>query len=305
MKALILLWTVAANLPALAQISKVIVLDSVMISASNSTFDTDAFIERVKNDTTFYKAFKNLRYYPHRVSGKAGVLRPSGMERATMQKVSQQFVNQQKMWMVEQSSSSTGKVIDRKGNHRYFTLQMFDEVFFPTDTVAVSSLIGNYSFEDEDDTRTEGHKNSLKVMMFNPGREVSGVPIVGKKMGIFEADMIPYYDYKLWEYNWQGEVPCVVFSCTAKSEFSKNKTVIKDLTSYFEKETMQVIAREYRVAYRSLLFDFDVRIVVENAVLDQVLVPMLIKYSGFWDIPLQKEERINFEVENTGYQIGE
>ncbi|HPI54459.1 MAG TPA: hypothetical protein PLU10_07170, partial [Chitinophagaceae bacterium] len=38
-----------------------LILDEVMVKAVAGGFDVDGFIQKVKNDTTFYKAFKSLR----------------------------------------------------------------------------------------------------------------------------------------------------------------------------------------------------------------------------------------------------
>ena len=54
-------------------ISSIVLLEAIEITAGDD-FDPALFIERVKADTTYYKAFLNLRYYPHRSSGKLRVL---------------------------------------------------------------------------------------------------------------------------------------------------------------------------------------------------------------------------------------
>ena len=38
-----------------------LVLDEVMIKEVRKGFDVNLFIQKIKNDTTFYKAFKSLR----------------------------------------------------------------------------------------------------------------------------------------------------------------------------------------------------------------------------------------------------
>ena len=43
----------------------VVILDDVIISEEKNGFSVEDFIYYVKNDTTFYKGFKHLRYYQH------------------------------------------------------------------------------------------------------------------------------------------------------------------------------------------------------------------------------------------------
>src|SRR5690606_41789987 len=73
-------------------------------------------------------------------------------------------------------------------------------------------------------------------------------------------------------------------------------TGIKQMRTWFDQETMAVIAREYRIAHASLILDFDIRIRVENALVRGELVPTWIQYEGDWDIPLHKRELVRFQL---------
>lgn len=284
------------------QIGTAITLDSLVITAY-SDFDADDFIKKVVEDTTLYKAFKNLRYYPHNVTAKVVAFNKGGKEKGLLMREGRQHVKNRRMWTTVTSQKTNGKMYSRKGKAKYYTVTMFDKVFFPSDTVPVSNNIGNYSFDADVGTRTEKHKNNLKIMMFNPGQEIMGVPFIGKKMEIFSDDMIQYYDYRLWSHDYKDSIPCLAFTCEAKPEFKDKHTVIKDLTSYFDEETMEIMARDYRLSYYNALFNFDVSIVVEMDRVEGKLVPSVIKYTGFWDIPMNRAEIISFKIENSNYQI--
>ena len=43
----------------------VVILDDIIISEEKNGFSVEDFIYYVKNDTTFYKGFKHLRYFQH------------------------------------------------------------------------------------------------------------------------------------------------------------------------------------------------------------------------------------------------
>ena len=52
---------------------KVIVLDDVVISEEKNGFSVNDFISYVKNDTTFYKAFKHLRFFQHNFKSELNI----------------------------------------------------------------------------------------------------------------------------------------------------------------------------------------------------------------------------------------
>ena len=137
-------------------------------------------------------------------------------------------------------------------------------------------------------------------MMFNPGEDISGVPIVGKKMSIFDNDMVEFYDYKVSIITFNG-IECYQFSCIAKPECKENKTVIKYLATVFHKENMAVLNRQYLMRYKSILFQFDVKINVKNEISNGIITPLSISYTGYWDIPFKTQEKIAFTITNSAY----
>ena len=166
-----------------------------------------------------------------------------------------------------------------------------------------SNQVGSYQAVNEDQSKIQVHKENIRLMMFNPGAAIKDVPFIGDKMAIFDDHMVPFYEYKIWEFNYLDSIPCYAFTVRAKPEFKDDKTVIKELTSYFNKETMQIMKREYHMKYNAMLFDFDVRINADMKQLGQALVPTRIDYRGFWDIPAKKPERIQFRVDCYDYRL--
>ena len=137
--------------------------------------------------------------------------------------------------------------------------------------------------------------------MFNPGEDISGVPLIGKKMSIFDDDMVEYYDYKISLITFNDK-EYYQFSCIAKPEFPKHKTVVKTLVTLFEKETMTVLKRDYEMQYKSILFQLDVKINIENKLKNGIILPVTIKYDGYWNIPFKMQETIRFIIENNNYE---
>lgn len=280
-----------------------VLLDDFVVAASNDGFNVEDFIKQVRTDTTYYKAFQNLRYYGHKSIGNVEVYNRKSKEKGTMDRLGSHHLNNGWHWVVIEEEQTTGKIKNKKGEYRYYTVEMFDNAFYPSDSLRANNSVGDYRKPMTYDSKKQKHKNDIKIMMFNPGAEISDIPIVGKKMAIFDDHMVPYYDYKIWQYDYKGNIPCYAFTCKAKPEFAADKTVIKDLTSYFNIETMEVMKREYHMKYKSLLFEFDVKIDVDLEKIGDALVPVLITYSGFWDVSMKKPEYINFRVKCSDYQI--
>lgn len=280
-----------------------VMLDSLVIHAQTDEFDVNDFIRQVKEDTSYVKAFKNLRYYPHQSEGKITVFSRSAKEKGMMERSASHFLKKGLHWVHIDSETTNGKIKNKKGEYRYYTAELFDAAFYPPDTFYANNAVGSYGQAREHDSKKQKHKNDIKMMMFNPGAAISDIPIVGEKMAIFDDHMVPYYDYKIWQFDYRDSIPCYAFTCKAKPEFRSDKTVIKDLTSYFNMETMEVMKREYHVMYKSALFEFDVHINVDLEKVGTALVPVKINYAGFWDVPLQKAEYVNFVLHTFHWKV--
>lgn len=282
-------------------ISKLVNLKEFVVSASLEDFDVADFIKQVEEDTTFYQAFLNMRYFPHDITSAMSVYEKDESERGTLERKARQFRStDDMMWVVMTFDKTNGKMKKRNGEWRYLTAQMYDELFFPTVKEKVRTYEPTKNQELVKGSSIEKHKAQLKRMMFNPGAEIENVPLIGDKMAIFSNKMMQYYKYSIYAANWKDSIPCVVFSCYVK-EGDEDEVVIRDLTTYFDKDTHEVLSRDYHLVNHSILFDFDITMKVENTRLGGWLVPEFIKYSGFWDIPFKKPEIISFQLKCRNY----
>lgn len=291
----------AAVVSASAQeVVKVINLDEFTVSAANEGFDVADFVDRVRKDTTFYKAFLNLRYFPHQIEGAVAVFKKDESERGTMKRRAMRHLDEGEMMRTEITFEETnGNIRKRNGEWKYLTAEMYDEVFFPEGPVKVSNRIKSTEQELVSGSRIDKHKAQLKRMMFNPGAEIENVPFIGDKLAIFDDHMVPYYDYSIFNASVNG-IDCIAFSCFAK-EGMEDQTVIHDLTSYFDPDTYEVLRRDYRLAYSTILFNFDITMKVENERVNGHLVPKNISYDGDWNALFRKPEIISFRLQCTDY----
>ena len=284
-------------------IVKSVDLGEIVINASLSDLDVNAFMKKVKQDTTFYKSFLNMKYYAHDIKGAVAVYDNDNGEMGTMKRIARQHDEGGKMWVKILKEETNGKIRKRNGDWRYLTAKMYDEVFFPQTPEPVSNRIDKMDQEIVKGNRFDKYESELKKFMFNPGAAIESVPLIGHKMAIFDPDMIPYYDYHIFAYTYQDSIPCIAFNCKAKPDAGENQTVIKEITSYFNKKTGQVMARDYTLSNHTLLFMFDIKMHVENELLDGVLVPTHITYSGEWNMPFHRKEIISFQLVCDNYSI--
>lgn len=272
-----------------------ITLDEVVIRAQSEGFDVSTFVQQVRTDTSFHKAFLNTRYHPHRVVSRLAV---RGKEE---REVARSFVrgrlvrNGERAILELDSVSESGRLRDRRGGHRYLTAEMYEEVFFPKGTFKADNTVAGRKLELERGGRIERYKSELKKFMFDPGSEIASVPFIGDELALFDAAMVPYYAHRIWSDERNGR-PCWVFSSNALPDGDPDDTVIKEMDTWFEQESGLVMARTYRIAHRSLILDFDIRIAVENQVLEGQLVPVSVHYEGDWDIPFAKREIVRFDL---------
>jgi hypothetical protein len=63
----------------------------------------------------------------------------------------------------------------------------------------------------------EKHKEQLKMLFFNPGMRIPGIPLMGNKAAVFDDELAPYYHFSIDVQDRKGH-PCYVFSVKAKTK---------------------------------------------------------------------------------------
>ena len=278
------------------EIVKVVTLAEVDISAISDSFDTKGFINIVNRDTTFYLAFKAMNYYPAKYKGWLKVFKKGEKEKGEIDRQALRHKENDMMWVTIEEEELSGKVKHKNGEFKYKTAETWDDVFFPKVKQFVS-LYRKKEFEKERGlSAAEKHRLEIKQMVFNPGNEVEGVPLVGNKMGIFEPEMQPYYNFSVYPGKYKDSINCWIFEAEVKPEYRKGKTVIKSLITYFDKKNYNVMKRVYVIEYYSIPLDFNIKVEVENQYFKNVLLPENVRYNGFFNVPFMKKEIIEFEL---------
>ena len=287
-------------------IVKSVMLDSVMVSAVSAGFSIEDFVDYVKSDTSFYQGFKNLRYYPHQYTSELEVFDVKNNSVGFLYRKGTYEVADNKLVVKVDSSFNYGRIYNRRGKYRYYTPEFFDYIFFPEDTLEVSK----YRSKEESnngDSQNERNERDAKVIIFNPGSvEVKKSGSKKEKLAVFDKSMQKYYDYIISKKTYKDTLECYEFVCRMKSDLSedeKKEVLIRELVSYFERNTFNVVYRKYAMKYDYWLIDLNVIVDVEMGYAKDKLVPRYINYIGYWDIPFSKPEIAEFKLWNSDFII--
>jgi hypothetical protein len=273
-----------------------------VISAENNGFSVEDFVEYVKQDTTFYMGFKHLRYYSHTYESELNIFDKKGKIIGILKKWGKHHSNGKKAWVVNDSIFDEGKVFKRNGKYKYYTPKAFDEVFSPKDTIDVSLKISKKNNKNESQNMRDAKTIGFSVGSGDTEQSKAGMSV---KLAVFDIKMQKYYDYIISEATYKGK-DCYVFTVKVKEDLKakdKEKTLIRKIVSYFDKQTFNVIYREYKFVYNHWLVDLDMDVVVHMSYVKGKHVPTNILYKGFWDALFFKPERAEFRLKNSDYKV--
>lgn len=274
---------------------QIITVDSFVVHAVRDGLNVQDFVQMIQEDTTFYRAFQNLRRIEYDGSATVRMFNEDHLSIASYSNRMSQFLDGKCRWMQFPFEVNTGDFFDKHKQLNYYTAGVFSYIFLYRDTIC-----GNIVETDNNagsDDKLELRKEQLKTLIFNPGRPVNGIPLIGDKMEIFSPEMQQYYDYTIAREKFATGVDCFVFTIKKKPEAEKGKdVVINELTTWFDVDSKEIVARNYQLSYFTSLFDFDVSMKVRMGTIDGYRVPVSIKYSGYWDIPFRDPEIGNIDI---------
>ncbi len=256
----------------------------------NKKLDVASFIERVKHDTTFYKAFRNLHIIGYTADNNIRMLNKNGNAQASLHSKTQQIRagNCRKMKVLDQEV--TGDMFDKQGNFNYYTAQMYAGLFFTKDSVCgENNIVKGHEFSTSGLSGIEKHKEQLKMLFFDPGKKINGLPFISNKTEIFDPAMADNYNMYI-DYREYNSVPCYVFTINVKDS-RKSNVVIDEMTTWFNAKTFEIVARNYVLSYDAGVYDFNVKMEVQMTKVGNLLVPSLLRYNGNWKVIFSKRER--------------
>jgi hypothetical protein len=266
---------------------KTITLSEVVI---DNKLNVPAFIHRIKNDSSFYKAFRNLRVLGFSAINDIRMMDKTGaMQAGLFSKTTQLYSNGCRSMQVLQEEAS-GDFYTTDHLYNYYTAQLYASLFFTNGSVCgEDNIVGGKAFSTAGKTGIEKHKEQLKMLFFNPGKRISGLPFMSDKTAIYDDEMAAYYDMSIdmADYN---QTSCYIFKQKVKPG-KEDEVVVDEMITWFNDKTYEVVARTYSLSYSALVYNFKVSMEMQMTHAGNLLVPALIRYNGNWKAAFKKRER--------------
>lgn len=291
------LFILSITVPAFSQDSivnvdkKIVTLKEVVV---RNNLNVAAFIDHVKNDTTFYKAFRNLRVLGYTSLNDIRIFDKEGNTKASLYSRTTQHVQDSCRWTEVKDEKTTGDMYNKKHELNYMTAELYAGLFFAIDTICgENNIVKGTQFSPKDKSGLDKHKEQLKMLFFNPGKKIPGIPFIGNKIAIFDDDVAKLYSFIIDIDTYKGEA-CYVFKIVARDDLTsdeRDNVVINDLTTWFKIDSWEIVARKYDLSYKAGVYSFNVRMEAELSKFHDLLVPTLLRYDGFFDVIFKAKER--------------
>jgi hypothetical protein len=191
----------------------------------------------------------------------------------------------------------TGDFYDANHQFNYLTAEMYAGLFFTKGKICgENNIVKGFEMNTAGKGGMEKHKEQLKMLFFNPGRKIPGIPFIGDKLDLYDADAQKVYDYRLDLEEHDGTL-YYVFNIRPKDDlgfFKKNKVVVDEMTTWFDRDSFDVMYRSYSLSYNAGVYNFNVRMEVTMTKFGDLVVPKILRYAGDWNVVFKKKERGRF-----------
>jgi hypothetical protein len=262
-----------------------------------NNFDYKKLLNQIKEDTSFYKAFRNLRVIGFSSYNDIKMLDKAGAVKASLTSKTRQnrLANCRTMDLLEETV--TGDFYNSKHQFNYLTPELYASLFFTKGQICgENNIVKGRNLSASNKSGIEKHKEQLKMLFFNPGKKIQGIPLIGNKLDLYDEYANKFYNYRLDIVEYHGRL-AYVFSIVPKEELSglkKDNIVIDEMTTWFDMKSLEVMARNYSLSYKAGVYDFDVSMEVEMTKFNGLTVPSVLRYKGNWDVIFKKRERAIF-----------
>ncbi len=267
--------------------NKTITLSEVVV---NNKLNVPAFISRIKNDTSFYKAFRNLHILGFTAINDIRMNDSDGKMKAGLHSTTKQIRGNNCRTMQTLEERVTGDIYDQNHQFNYYTPQMYASLFFTKDSICgETNIVTGTEFSTKGKSGMDKNKEQLKMLFFNPGRRISGLPFISNKTAIYDDEMADKYDMSI-NIDMFKNTSCYIFTQKVKPG-NKGDVVIDEMTTWFNDQSFEVIARNYSLSYSAGVYDFKVQMEVVMTKYGEYTVPSLIRYIGNWKAIFKDRER--------------
>ena len=252
------------------------------------------FIKRVEEDSTFYKAFKNLRVLNYSSINDVRMFDKKGRVESSLYSKTRQWAAKGCRVTNIIEEKVTGDYYDRNGEPNYYTGELYSSLFFSKDTVCgQTNVISNIQRSIKGKKGLDKRKEQLKMLFFNPGKDIPGIPLMGNKVQVFDDKHNDLYDFKVDIDEYKGKT-AYIFTLKIKDDlsfFKRDDVVIDEMTTWFDYDSFEVLERDYKMTYNAGVYKFNVNMHVEIDKIGNLLYPKLIRYDGSWGVMIKGSER--------------
>lgn len=185
------------------RLAKMINLSEVII---RTDLNVPRFITQVKNDTTFYKAFRNLHIIGYTAWNDIRIKDKKGKIKASLLSNVKQYRSGNCWQMEVLDENSTGDFYNKDGGYNYNTGEMYAGLFFTKGKICgENNIVKGIDFNPRSLSGMVKHKEQLKMLFFNPEKKIPGTPFIGDKINIFEPDQNRYDDFLIDFGDYEGQ----------------------------------------------------------------------------------------------------
>jgi hypothetical protein len=259
-----------------------------------NNFEYKDILARIKRDTSFYKAFKTLRTIGYSSFNHIEMYDKNQKMVASLDSRTRQnkIGDCRTMDVIEEKTF--GNIRDSKGEYNYVTPSLYASLFFTKGKICGETNIVKGKKRTIQGSGIEKAKEQLKMLFFNPGEKIPGIPMIGNKLDLYDDNAHELYAYRLDYVDYHGKL-AYVFEIKPKEDlgfFAKDRVVVDQMITWFNPSTLEVLGRNYSLSYKAGVYDFNVQMEVEMTYTPNgLLVPKILRYKGDWDVVFKKRER--------------
>lgn len=95
------------------------------------------------------------------------------------------------------SEKTTGDFYETNGGYNYYTADLYASLFTTGSVCGENNVVKGMDFKPKSKSGLAKHKEQLKMLFFNPGKKIPGIPFIGDKINIFDPDKAVLYDFRV------------------------------------------------------------------------------------------------------------
>ncbi|GAB4092272.1 hypothetical protein [Flaviaesturariibacter terrae] len=312
MKHYLLAVTILLSLRAAAQtdtsdveaVRRMVTLSEVVI---RSDLNVPRFLQRIRTDSSYYKAFKNLHILGYTAENYIELFDKKGRSEASLRSKTRQNRDASCRTMDVLEEQVTGDFYDNDRNYNYYTAQLYDAFFFTHGKVCgETNIVAGSEHDVHGKKGLDKNKEQLKMLFFNPGQKIPGIPFIGNKLDVFDESVAKNYTYSIDTSSSINGIDCYVFRIVRRDDLRKSERgdiVFDNITTWFNQKTMEIVGRTYDLSYDAGVYDFDVHMKVEMIKVGPYVVPYTLSYRGNWYLMFKGRERGVFNATLHDFKI--